>query len=308
MDFLLPAPSKDGKKLFVLGVQPHGELVRYDRKSNQFVPYLSGISAYALDFSKDARWVAYATYPEATLWRSRLDGSQRLQLTPSSMRVNAPRWSPDGKRIAFVGAVPGRPLKIYTVSPDGGTPLLLLPGDRNESMPGWSPDGNSLVFGREPFLEGMSSGTIAIHIVDLRTHQVSTLPGSEGLFYPNWSPDGRYLAAITADNTKLLLYDFMRQNWVELAGRPIGSTNWSKSGEYIYFGSIYSAETNLYRLRIGDRKLERLMTLKGVRLAEPVQFAVTVAIPLTGLAPDDSPLLLRDVGSQELYALDVEFP
>lgn len=184
-----------------------------------------------------------------------------------------------------------------------------MPGERNESTPGWSPDGNALVFGREPFLEGGGSGTIAIHILDLRNHQVSTLPGSEGLCGPSWSWDGRYLAAITAYNGKLLLYDFKTHKWVELASLLTNYAYWSKSGEYIYFGNIIglAAETGFFRLRVSDRKLERLVTLKGLRPA--LGWEVMVAgTAWSGLAPDGSPLLLRDVGIQEIYALDWEVP
>jgi eukaryotic-like serine/threonine-protein kinase len=67
----MPVPGKDGKKLFAIGFQSRGELVRYDPKSRQFVPYLPGISAEGLEFSRDGAWVAYVAYPEGTLWRSK---------------------------------------------------------------------------------------------------------------------------------------------------------------------------------------------------------------------------------------------
>jgi hypothetical protein len=57
-------PSRDGKKLFAIGGAPLAELVRYDATSHQFSPFLSGISAIHLSFSKDAQWVEYASYPE----------------------------------------------------------------------------------------------------------------------------------------------------------------------------------------------------------------------------------------------------
>src|SRR5258707_15263643 len=44
-------PALDGKKLFVQGVQQRGELVHYDGLSQQFVPFLGGISATDLAFS-----------------------------------------------------------------------------------------------------------------------------------------------------------------------------------------------------------------------------------------------------------------
>ena len=55
MSLYSPIPGKDGKKLFVVGRTYRGELTRYDAKSGQFSPYLSGISAEYLDFSKDGQ-------------------------------------------------------------------------------------------------------------------------------------------------------------------------------------------------------------------------------------------------------------
>jgi eukaryotic-like serine/threonine-protein kinase len=69
--------------------------VRYDPESKQFVPYLSGISAEGVSFSKDGQWVAYTSYPEGTLWPSKVDGSDRLQLTSAPMQAFLPRWSPE---------------------------------------------------------------------------------------------------------------------------------------------------------------------------------------------------------------------
>jgi WD40 repeat protein len=87
LQFSFPLPSKDGRKLFVIGTQPRAELVRYDAKADDFVPYLGGISAGDVDFSRDGQWVTYVSYPEDTLWRSKLDGSARLQLTYPPMRT-----------------------------------------------------------------------------------------------------------------------------------------------------------------------------------------------------------------------------
>ncbi|MGH9544925.1 MAG: TolB family protein [Terriglobales bacterium] len=98
-----------------------GELVRYDVRSHQFVPFLSGISVGELDFSRDGKWVTYVSYPDYALWRSRVDGSDSLQLTFPPTSADLPRWSPDGTQIAFVDSELGRPLKIFLVSNQGGT-------------------------------------------------------------------------------------------------------------------------------------------------------------------------------------------
>jgi len=302
MDFRSPVSSIDGKRLFVIGEQRRGELERFESKSGRFVPYLGAISAQDIDVSKDGEWVAYVSYPEGVLWRSRADGSQRLQLTSLPMQANLPRWSPDGKRIAFSAAVPGEPARIYMVAAEGGRPEQLTAEDHYWTDPNWSPDQNSLMFGGEPWLEGNAPGSATIRILDLKTHQVSTLAGSEGLFSPHWSPDGRYVVAMSLDSQKLMLFDFSTQTWAELASSPAAYPNWSHDGSYIYFNNPYIAEPALYRLRISDRKLELVTSLSRERLGW------NIATKWMGLASDDSPLVLRDTGSEEIYALDWEAP
>src|SRR6202011_4691289 len=92
----------------------------------------------------------YSSYPDGTLWRSKVDGTGRLRLSSPSMAALQPKWSPDGKKIAFAPSGPGKPNHIYTVSADGGVPKELTKGDRDEVFPNWSPDGNSLIFGNTP--------------------------------------------------------------------------------------------------------------------------------------------------------------
>ncbi len=302
MDFSAPVPSRDGKKLFVIGSLPRGELARYDSKSHDFVPYLSGISAEGVDFSRDGHWVAYVAFPGGTLWRSKLDGTERLQLSFPPMQAGLPSWSPDGKRIAFTGTEPGKPWKIYLVSAQGGSPQQAMPGEQNESDPTWAQDGNSLAFGGQPGAEGGVASSTAIHVLDLRTHQVSILPGSEGLFAPRWSPDGRYIVAQPADQHKLLLFDFTSNKWADLAELPATYFSWSRESKYVYFDAWSTTEPAFYRVRISDRKVERVASLKGLRRAWGTEGA------WSGLTPDESPLLLRDVGTQEIYALDWQPP
>jgi Tol biopolymer transport system component len=302
MDFRSPVSSMDGKRLFVIGEQPRGELVRFESKSGQFAPYLGGISAQGVDVSRDGQWVVYVYYPERVLWRSRVDGSQRLQLTSLPMQARLPRWSPDGKRIAFTAGVPGQPDKIYTVAAEGGRPAQLTAEDHYETDPNWSPDQNSLMFGGVPWLEGDAAGSAVIRMFDLKTRQVSTLSGSEGLYSPRWSPDGRYVLAMSLDSTKLMVFDFSTHKWAELVSSPAAFPNWSHDGSYIYFINPYIAQPAVYRVRISDRKLELVTDLSRQRLGW------SIAGKWTGLAGDDSPLVLRDTGSEEIYALDWEAP
>ncbi len=305
LNFSWPLPSKDGSKLFVVGAQMRGELTRYDTKSRRFTPYLSGISAEHVAFSRDGKWAAYVTFPEATLWRSKVDGSERLQLSASPMLAAMPRWSPDGKKLAFMGQAPGKPWKIYIVPAEGGSPQQVTFGDPNDSDPTWSPDGNSLVLGGVPSMfEAKPSSALAIHRLDLRSNQISTLPGSEGLRSPRWSPSGRYVAAMSDDAQKLVLFDFTTQKWQDLAKVTVNFHYWSQDEKYIFFDSaVLEKEPSVRSVRVSDHKVERVVSLQDAgRLAPGILGA------WTGLTPDDSPLILRDIGSQEIYALDWEAP
>ena len=154
MNSLAPMVSPNGKKLYVIGEQLRGELVHYSPNSREFVPYLSGISAEFFDFSRDRKWVTYVSFPDRILWRSRIDGSGRLQLTAPPVQATMPRWSPDGKRIAYFDASPGKPWKIDLISAEGGEPEPLLNEPRNQMDPNWSPDGNSVIFSYSRYLTG----------------------------------------------------------------------------------------------------------------------------------------------------------
>jgi len=137
LPYSFPCPSRDGKQIFALGSRRRGELVRYDMKLKQYVPFLSGISAGDPTFSGDGKWVAYASFPEHTLWRSHSDGSDRLRLTYAPVQVVTPMISPDGTRVAFY--TPGN--DVFVVSMEGGTPQKIVD---NACCPIWSPDGNFL--------------------------------------------------------------------------------------------------------------------------------------------------------------------
>jgi Tol biopolymer transport system component len=264
-------------------------------------PYFGGQSVSDADFSKDSKWVAYLSYPESSLWRSRADGSGKVQLTFPPLQVSLPRWSPDGKQIAFSGSKPGESAKIYIVQANGGEPERVLPQDTAEELePVWSPDGNRLAFPKNPFVEVRSLQERNIEIVDLKTGQVATVSGSEDLFSVRWSPDGRYLVALPRDSTRLLLFDFESQKWRELVKMAIGCPNWSRDGNYVYFNNLNN--TGFYRVRVRDRKVEQVASLAGITLAgDPLA-------EWTGLAPDDSPMLLLDTSIDEIYAVDWTAP
>jgi Tol biopolymer transport system component len=310
--FIEALPSKDGKHLFAVGVAPRGEVVGYDDRRKQFVPLLSGISAEYVTFSKDGHWVAYVIFPDGALWRSKADGSDRLQLTqastPTAFAANLadsyvfnPRWSPDGTEILFYSGGLGRLSKMYRVSASGGQPEELLANlNQVKSDPNWSPDGKRICFGGP-------SGTAVpllgpnIHVLDLGTQTVTDVPGSNGFFSPRWSPDGRYLAALSLDSSRVALFDFSTQKWDEVVkGTFMMWPCWSHDGRYVYYIQGRRSPA-VMRFLASNLKAERVVDLKDVRLAGFYGASLS-------LTPDNQPIMTRDIGSQEIFALDWQVP
>ena len=305
LQFVMPLPSEDGKKLYVAGVQQRAELVRYDAKSGDFIPFLGGISAADVEFSRDGQWIVYVSYPEHTLWRIKPDGSERLQLTYPPLRAALAHWSPDGKQVAFSGATPGKPWKVFVISRDGGSPQpLTSESEAHETDPSWSADGRIIAFGH--YSQTHPDQTL-IEFYDLETRQLSQVPGSQGIFGPRWSPDGRFIAAITqAGNDKLMLYEVSTKQWHNLSTglNSFGYLAWSHDSAYLYFDTILSATSGYYRVHVSDSKLEKLVDAKKIRLF-PDQFGPG---SWTGLGPGDVPLFPRDISTWEIYAFDLQLP
>jgi len=295
-DFWRPVTTPDGKRTFVIGDNKRGELLKVDTERGLFSPYLSGISAEGLAFSRDRQWVCWVSYPDGALWRSRMDGSGRMQLTNAPLRVYQPQWSPDGTRIVFMGSTPTTPWKLYLVPADGGVPYQLLKDERQaQADPQWSPDGKGIVYGRWPFAD-RTHGPVDIRVLDLRNMQVRPVPASQDLWSPRLSPDGRILVALTRDSDMLRLYDPKTSTWGEVTSMSVGFPNWTTDSTAIWFTSTEGKALALYQVNVRSRAVRRVHEL-DLRLTGSVSRWV-------GLTPDNSPLVLRNSGSQEIYAID----
>jgi Tol biopolymer transport system component len=291
-----PLPSANGKRLFVDSHQERNEFLRYDLKSGRTTNELSGISGTNLEYSKDGKWIVWVSVPDGSLWRSAADGSQRLQLTRLPMQADMPHWSPDGKRIAFFGRKDAEVGRVFVVSANGGALKRVTHGecgDGGDRDATWSPDGESLAFGCGP---RVPESVARVRVVNLKTGQVAVLAGSEGIWSPRWSPDGRFIAGLREADFRLVLYELRTQKATVLSEMPSGYPSWSRDEEYLYYDTI-SEEEAWWRMRMRDRKTERIAPFKDMKLVE-----------WFGPGAGDSLVAARTVGADEIYALDWEAP
>ena len=296
-------PAKNGKQIFMVGTQPKGELVQVDTKTGRLVPILDGIFASDVDYSRDHLWITYVLFPEQTLWRCRADGSERLQLTFPPMQAILPHWSPDGRRIAFAASRPGSPSHVFVIDKDGGVPQAITSSEEFQTDPSWSKDGQTIAFAHNAVLVDSKS---YIGLFDVKSREITRLAGPQGIQSPRWSPDDKYIAALAEDRHALTLYDTQSRKWKTLLRRqkPFGFITWSHDAAAIYFNTVLTVQPTIYRLRVRDGTLSPIADLSSYRL-----YPKFVGLgSWGGLTPGDVPLLVRDISTSEIYALDVELP
>jgi len=301
LSFSSPSPSVDGKWLYAVGTQYRYETIRLDPSSGQITTLTSMPSLESLDYSRDGKWLAYVSHPDGILWRSRVDGSDRLQLTHPPMMAAAPQWSPDGTQIAFTRIRIGEPWQIVVVPADGGTPQSVFPEARNQSSPAWSGDGQLLIFSRLPWLESGKNLPVRLEKVDLHSHKLSEIAGSEDMLTPSVSPDGKYLSAMhTAAAQQLSIYDFSSAKWSKLSSSTGYRPVWTRDSSALY---LITSEGELQRYRSATGKLESVAKMPGRMPYFGLSNQSLQGLAFLSIGLDGAPLVARDQGSSQIYAI-----
>ena len=212
---------------------------------------------------------------EASLWLAYASGAPPRRLTRSAYLDGSPRWSPDGRRIAFVRkhCCDGSPVDgVYVIGADGRG-LRQLVASRATTV-AWSPDGAAIAFVAE-FSNGDRN---SIQLVDVQTGERSTL-GARGLPSPRslaWSPDGRTLA-VAAGGISLLPATGGTARRIVSAFYVTG-VSWSPDGRRLAFngsrerwrprpGKSDLYPTDLYLVDADGRHLQRLTRTAGPEYA-----------------------------------------
>jgi len=131
------------------------------------------------------------------------DATPRLITVEDLLRLpilDDPRWSPDGRWIAYVQATPnplerGATSAIFLASPQGGAPVQLTRGGK-DSQPRWSPDGQWLAF------TSARGGVPQIYLLPIgQPGEARALTShAHGATSPAWSPDGQRIAYLANGN------------------------------------------------------------------------------------------------------------
>ena len=296
------ATSSDFSRLLALS-EPRTRFtfISFNAQARSFRGILPGVSGKFLDYSRDGKWVAYASDADRNLWVSKADGSSARQLTSSFLCVELPHWSPDGSRIAYTAQSVNRPWRIYVLRLSDGSTREASEGNDSQGAPTWSPDGRFLVYGNvrcEP------TNSCAIRRIDLATGKVQTLPDSDGLVTARWSPDGRFIAALHLEQHKLMLFDVKTSRWREQAeGIDGADLNWSRDSKCIY-AAVHGTGAGVVRIPISTGQRE---TALDIHAQDKLDLAEVDDLQFS-LAPDDSVILHRGIHSEEIYTYEIRKP
>jgi Tol biopolymer transport system component len=279
-------PARDSKSLFVLGRVDSGTMQVFDPRAGKLVPFLGGLPAQQFVVSPDRQWMAYTEYPSGNLWKSRLDGSDAVQLTkvPAYME----QWSPDGKWIAYSDW-----RKIYRVPADGGAPVKVMPEGDNEVMPAWSPDGRSIIFNRFRF--DLRAEPDGLYMADVDSGKVTPMPGGEKFYIPASSPDGRYVVAMAREPLRMVIYSTATKQWRTLMqfDAPEGFYAWSPDSRFVYFSQT-ETHAGMYRVSVPDGVRQRVSDIPDVGVLNAAFVSVTA---------DGQPAIMGHAGAAQVYSL-----
>jgi Tol biopolymer transport system component/DNA-binding winged helix-turn-helix (wHTH) protein len=301
-----PVLSHDGHTIFAFTFRPAEETARINIASGKATPFIPNSEAHAPFFSNDGKWIAYVLGSPRTIWRSKADGSAPLQVTDESLNAFEPQWSPDGKRIAFVSEVAGRPWKAQLVPADGGKVQPLLPQFDGTGRANWSPNGKMLVLEarKEPAPQNVDPEThMALYLVNLRTGDATKLPGSDGFIGPRWSPDGKRIAATNDSNDTVMIYDLEKRQWTKTgSGTYLSALAWSRDGRYLYYQDVLGKDEPLYRIRMADLTRGTIFNFHEVLSGNVFRCG------FIGLDPMDSPIVTLSLSDSDVYAIDLDLP
>jgi Tol biopolymer transport system component len=262
-------------------------------------------------FSPDGRQVAFTWSGEAQdNWdiHVKLVGSPDVRrLTTHPARDIAPRWSFDGRQIAYLRAEPSGNIEFLRVmSALGG-------GDRQVSelavlpQPAWSPDDQWIAAGLAPAQTGKPGGIHLVPLTGREPRQLTRSPVGGVDWMPAFSPDGRRLAYSTCRDftTNCHIYVLTLDAGFGAVGsarrltvEPLSSIRgvaWSRDGSSVIYGAIHGASNDVWRVRADGNAPPQRIEIAGLNASYPATTLSTDRLAFT-----------RGVVDQDVYAFDVD--
>ena len=300
LQFESPVGARAGGRIYFLGGDARFAMERYSAATKDMVPEESWLrDCVRIAYSRDSHWVAWTT-ADGHLWRSRPDGTERIQLTSSGLEVFLAAWSPDSSSLAVMARKPGEAWRIYLVPSEGGPPRLALDDKRNAADPSWGPDGQTLVFGRVDDAMGKEAEARSLLTLDLRSGKVQPVPGSEGLFSPRWSPNGKYIAALSLDGREVRLFNVATQQWSKLPVNSGADPHWSADSGSLWVHEFADPLQPIVQIAIPSTRITTT-----VNLVSPKHSGSVVDFVFAGVLPSGDVLVQTRTNTGNLYTLDV---
>src|SRR5580692_6452815 len=216
------------------------------------------------DISKDRVVFAYA----GDLWIASREGGAARRLTSAPGDELYPKFSPDGKWIAFTGEYDGNP-DVYVMSAEGGEPKRLTFHPSNDIVLGWTPDGKNILFRSDRSSTSLGSAT-RLYLVSPQGGTAHPLPVPRGDL-TSFSPDGTKIAYLETSqefrtwkryrggwSLPISVYDLKKSTYEELpktAGMDMFPM-WH--GNSIYFISDRDGVMNLYSYDLTSKQTKKL--------------------------------------------------
>jgi len=298
-------PSPDRTRLFALGIaHEQNELLIVSRDKKTASSVFNSNEVRAASQSPAGDWLA-VIMDGWTLWRCRPDGTERTELAADLIAAkDVPRWSPDGHWIVFQGRREGHPSNIYKVNADGGPTQELLPNDERHDVPDWSPDGESIVYQVPREAEANPKEVSGVFILDLKSGKTIRIPESEDMADPQFSSDGRYLVGLAQGaEPGIVVFDFRTRRWkTAVRGSNFYRLRKTTDGEYFYYQEIPSPGEPIYRMHVGDWKVERVMSFESMLTGDVVRCR------FAGVMRDGSLMVITVRGGYEIYSIDLDLP